>query len=105
MGYGELCSDRSEGNGVIMYLFRLVIGNSFVAVGFVLTLVAFVLIAKTGGGSPHLYIIWGLGLLTMTLGFNSLPKKRKQRRKSSIAGRSPGRPHNNSQDVPATDNR
>ena len=63
-----------------MRLFRLVIGQSLVAVGFVLTLVAFVLIAKTGGGSPYMYVVWGLGLLTMTLGFNSLPKKKKQRR-------------------------
>ena len=66
---------------MIMRLFRLVIGQSLVAVGFVLTLVAFWLIAKTGGGSPYMYVVWGLGLLTMTLGFNSLPKK-KQRRKS-----------------------
>src|SRR3990172_10236237 len=69
-------------DGVIMRLFRLVIGQSLVAVGFVLTLVAFVLIANTGGGSPYMYVVWGLGLLTMTLGFNSLPKKKKQRRES-----------------------
>ena len=62
-------------DGVIMLLLRLVIGRSFVAVGFVLTLVAFVLIAKTGGGSPYMYVVWGLGLLTMALGFNSLPKE------------------------------
>ena len=85
-----------------MRLFRLVIGQSLVAVGFVLTLVAFVLIAKTGGGSPYMYVVWGLGLLTMALGFNSLPKK-KQRRESPFAGRSPGRPDDNSRDFPATE--
>ena len=86
-----------------MRLFRLVIGRSFVAVGFVSTLVAFVLIAKTGGGSPYMYVVWGLGLLTMALGFNSLPKEKIQRRESSLAGRSPGRPDDNSRDFPATE--
>ena len=86
-----------------MRLFRLVIGQSLVAVGFVLTLVAFVLIANTGGGSPYMYVVWGLGLLTMALGFNSLPKKKKQRRESPLAGRSPGRPDDNSRDFPATE--
>jgi hypothetical protein len=85
-----------------MYLFRLVIGNSFVAVGFALTLAAFVLIANTGGGSPYMYVVWGLGLLTMMLGFKSLPEKKTQRRESPLAGRSHGRPDNNSQDFPAT---
>ena len=86
-----------------MRLFRLVIGESLVAVGFVLTLVAFVLIANTGGGSPYMYVVWGLGLLTMALGFNSLPKKKKQRRESPFAGRSPGRLDNHSRDFPATE--
>jgi len=85
-----------------MRLFRLVIGDFLVAVGFVLTLVAFVLIAKTGGGSPYMYVVWGLGLLTMALGFNSLPKK-KQRRESPCAGRSQGCPNGNSRDFPATE--
>ena len=85
-----------------MRLFRLVIGQSLVAVGFVLTLVAFVLIANTGGGSPYMYVVWGLGLLTMALGFNSLPKK-KQRQESPFDGRSPGRPDDNSRDFPATE--
>ena len=86
-----------------MRLFRLVIGKSLVAVGFVLTLVAFVLIAKTGDKSPYMYVVWGLGLLTMALGFNSLPKKKKQRRESPFAGRSPGRPDDNRRDSPATE--
>ena len=86
-----------------MRLFRLVIGQSLVAVGFVPTLVAFVLIANTGGGSPYMYIVWGLGLLTMALGFNSLPNKKKQRRESPFAGRSHGRPDDNSRDFPATE--
>jgi hypothetical protein len=85
-----------------MRLFRLVIGQSLVAVGFVITLVAFVLIVNTGGGSPYMYVVWGLGLLTMALGFNSLPKK-KQRRESPFAGRSPGCPDDNSQNFPATE--
>ena len=85
-----------------MRLFRLVIGQSLVAVGFVSTLVAFVLIAKTGGGSPYMYVVWGLGFLAMSLGFNSLSKK-KQRRESPFAGRSPGRPRDNSRDFPATE--
>ena len=78
------------------------IGRSLVAVGFVLTLVAFVLIAKTGGGASYMYVVWGLGLLAMSLGFNSLPKK-KQRRESPIVRRSPGRPDDNSRDFPATE--
>ena len=73
-----------------MRLFRLVIGQSLVAVGFVLTLVALVLIVKTGGGSPYMYIVWGLGLLIMMLGLKSLPKK-KQCRESPFTGRLPGR--------------
>jgi hypothetical protein len=60
-----------------MRLFRLVIGESLVAVGFVSTLVAFFLIANTGGTSPYMYVVWGLGLLTMMLGFKSLPEKKK----------------------------
>jgi hypothetical protein len=60
---------------VIMRLFRLVIGRSLVAVGFASTVVAFVLIAKTGGGSPYMYVVWGLGLSALALGFNSLSKK------------------------------
>jgi hypothetical protein len=85
-----------------MLLLLLVIGRSLVAVGFALTLVAFWLIASTGGGSPYMYVVWGLGLLAMALGFNSLSKK-KQRRESPFAGRSPGRPRDNSRDFPATE--
>jgi len=65
-------------------------------------MVAFVLIVKTGGGAPYMYVVWGLGLLAMSLGFNSLPKK-KQRRQSSLTERSPGRPDDNSRDFPATE--
>jgi hypothetical protein len=86
-----------------MHLFRLVIGRSLVAVGFVSTLVAFFLIGNTGGGSPAMYVVWGLGLLTMMLGFKSLSKKKKQRRESSFAGRSPGCPDDNLRDFPATE--
>ncbi len=38
----------------------------------------------------------------MALGFNALQKK-KQSRESPFAGRSPGRPHDNSRDFPATE--
>ena len=86
-----------------MPLFRPVIGLPLAAVGFVLTLVAVCLIANTGGKSPFLYIVWGLGLLTIMLGVKSLPKKKKQRRESPFAGRSPGRPDDNRRDFPATE--
>jgi hypothetical protein len=86
-----------------MHLFRRVIGVPLVAVGFGLTLVAFYLIANTGDKSPYMYVVWGLGLLTMMLGFKSLPKEKKQRRESPFAGRSPGRPDDNSRDFPATE--
>jgi hypothetical protein len=85
-----------------MRLFRLVIGQSLVAVGFVSTVVAFFLIANAGGKSPYMFVVWGLGLLTMMLGFESLPKK-EQRRESSLAGRSPARSNDNSRDFPATE--
>lgn len=86
-----------------MRLFRLVLGRSLVAVGLVLALVAFYMITKTDGGLPYMYVVWGLGLLTMSLGFNSLPKKKKQRWESPRARRSPGRPDNNSRGFPATE--
>ena len=47
----------------------------FVAVGFVLTFVAVYLIAHTGDKSQYM-VVWGLGLLTIMLGFKSLPKKK-----------------------------
>jgi hypothetical protein len=53
-------------------------------------------------GLPYMYVVWGLGLLAMSLGFNSLPKK-KQRRESPFAGRSPGRPDDNSRNFPAAE--
>jgi hypothetical protein len=62
-----------------MRLLRLVVGRSLVVAGFVLALVAFFLIVNTGGKSPYLYAVWGVGVLSMTLGFNSLPKKKEQR--------------------------
>ena len=85
-----------------MLLLRLVIGRSLVAVGFILTMVAFCLIARSGGGSPYMYVVWGLGLLAMSLGFSSLSKK-KQRRESPFAGRLPRRSDENSRDFPATE--
>jgi hypothetical protein len=89
-------------NGVIMHLFRLTIGRSLVAVGFVSTLVAFYWITNTGGESPYTYVVWGLGLSAMMLGFKSLPKK-KRRRESPSAGRSPGRSGDNLRELPATE--
>jgi hypothetical protein len=81
-------------------MLRLVIGRSLVAVGFASTLVAFCLIAKSGGGSPYMYVVWGLGLSAMAMGFNALQKK--QSRESPFSGRSPGRPDDNSRALPAT---
>jgi hypothetical protein len=75
-----------------MNMFRHVIGVPVTAIGFVLTMATVCLIAKTGNKSPYLYLVWGLGLLTLMLGVNLLPKKKKQRRKSSIAERLPDRP-------------
>jgi hypothetical protein len=85
-----------------MRLFRLVIGRSLVAAGFVLTFIAVYLIAHTGDKLPYM-VVWGLGLLTIMLGLKSLPKKKKQRRESTFAGRLPGCPHDNGQDFPATE--
>ncbi len=85
-----------------MHLFRSVIGEPLVAVGFILTLATAVLIAKTGDKSPYMYVVWGLGLLTMMLGLKSRPKK-KQRRESPSAAQAPRRPEDNCRDLPATD--
>jgi hypothetical protein len=97
---GFFCKPPWIHNGVIMFLLRLVIGRSLVAVGLALTLAAFWLIVSTAGGSAYMYVVWGLGLLAMSLGFNSLPKKKK-RRASPFAGPPPGRSDDNSRDVPA----
>jgi hypothetical protein len=85
-----------------MHLFRLIIGVPLVAVGLVMSFVAVCLIAKSGDKAPYMYVVWGLGLLTMLLGFKSLPKKKK-RRKSPLAGRSSGRPDHNKRGSPASE--
>jgi len=84
-----------------MHPYRLVIGVPLTAVGLGLTLVAVYLIAKTGD-KPLCMVVWGLGLLIMMLGLKFLPKK-KQRRESPFAGRSPGRPDDSRRDFPATE--
>jgi hypothetical protein len=62
-----------------MRLFCHVIGVSLAAVGLALTWVAVYWIANAGDKSLCMGA-WGLGLLTMMLGFQFLPKKEKQRR-------------------------
>jgi hypothetical protein len=85
-----------------MHRFCLVIGVPLVAVGLVTTLVAVYLIANTSDKLPYM-VVWGLGLLTMTLGLEFLPKKKKQSRPFPSAGRSPGRADDNGRDSPATE--
>jgi hypothetical protein len=85
-----------------MHPFRHVVGFLLVAVGLGAALAAVYLIANTADKSPYM-VVWGLGLLTMMLGLKFLPKK-KQRRESTLAGRSPGRPDDNRRDLPATEN-
>jgi LPXTG-motif cell wall-anchored protein len=88
----------SKCHGAIMEMFRHVIGVPLTAVGFVLTMAAVCLIAKTGGKSPYMYIVWGLGLLTLMLGVKFLPKKKKRGRSASYAGRSLERPDSEKQE-------
>lgn len=88
-------------NGVTMHPFRPVIGVPLTAVGLGLTLVAVYLIANTADKLPYM-VVWGLGLLIMMLGLKFLPEK-KQRQKSSLAGRSPGCSDDNQRDFPATE--
>jgi hypothetical protein len=85
-----------------MSMFRPVIGFPLVAVGLGLTWVAVYLIANTADKSPYM-VVWGLGLLVMMLGLKCLPKKKKPRRESPFAGRSPGCPDDNRRDSPATE--
>jgi hypothetical protein len=94
-----LCESPSDIYGAIMHLFRLIVGVSLAAVGLVATLVAVYLIANSGGKSPYMYVVWGLGLSTLMLGLKSLPKKKKRRRESRSAGRSHGRPDDSRRDV------
>ena len=88
---------------MIMRPFRPVIGFPLVAVGLGLTLVAVYLIASSGDKWLYM-IVWGLGLSTMMLGLKFLPKK-KQRREPTLAGRSPGCPHDNGRDCPPPKNK